>query len=342
MCNIIEKIISNYDGDFQLLNKANNLTTTKQLIAQLSCDFDYHMNGYDKSRMQQHYFTGQYNVGIYTKKILAAQLGKIYFVPDTLKSLPEYKKLKKSFIHKHDYEPEIDELLTQTLELDEVLGSYHIHHHLSCYFMDNDFMDSINPNFTKVEIIGVDNFNCTINYHGSFYGDSSCLNMVEYGQTFMELSLLCSNQNIPFYKELLLDSYIHLEEKNYKMSAFIAFTAFESFVNDVSGREDVEERLVNKFKFAFKSKQVDGKNLNSYDSFTKLLNFYNDENLPEIRNNIAHGKIDFNFWQCNDGLQTACKFFVFSSLVIMCYEKSIKDFKNIDKYLCPIKESQMI
>lgn len=337
MINTIEEIISRCDGDFQFLNNFNDLTNVKRLIAKISCNFDYDMNGYDKLKMQQHYFTGKYNVGIYTKKILTAEINEIYFLTDTIKNLSEYKNLRELFVQKHDYEPEIDELLTETLEFDEVLRDYNIHNDLNRYFLNNESMDSIGPSFTKVELIGLDNIGCNIKYHGSFYGDSINLDIVNNGQAYMKLSLLCSNLNLPFYKELLLDSYIHLGEKNYKMCTFIAYAAFESFINIVSGQEDSEERLLDKFKSLFKTKQVDNKNLNTYDSYTKLINFYKDEKLQEIRNNIAHGKSDNDYWKDDEGLQTAYKMFVFSSLVIMCYEKSIKDFKNIYKNICPIE-----
>ena len=59
-------------------------------------------------------------------------------------------------------------------------------------------------------------------------------------------------------------------------------------------KEDEEERLIDKFKYIFKSKKIDSNNLNTFDCYTKLLNFYNDNDLSKYRNMIAHGKKDDN------------------------------------------------
>lgn len=60
MIKSIEDVISQYNGEFNLLNYANGLVIKKNIVAQLSCAFDYDMNDFDKHNEQCHYFTGCY------------------------------------------------------------------------------------------------------------------------------------------------------------------------------------------------------------------------------------------------------------------------------------------
>lgn len=117
------------------------------------------------------------------------------------------------------------------------------------------------------------------------------------------------------------------------MCAFLAYAASESFVNIVSEKEDEEERLIDKFKYIFKSKKLDGKNLNTFDYYTKLLNFYVDNGLSKYRNIIAHGKEDNNIWIYMEGADIADKIFVFTSLSILFYEQSIKNLQGFNAYI---------
>ena len=117
------------------------------------------------------------------------------------------------------------------------------------------------------------------------------------------------------------------------MCSFLAYAAFESFVNIVSEKEDEEERLIDKFKYIFKSKKIDSNNLNTFDCYTKLLNFYNDNDLSKYRNMIAHGKKDDNIWACTEGADIADKMFVFTSLSILFYEKSMKNLQGFNAYM---------
>lgn len=62
MIKSIEDVISQYNGEFNLLNYANGLVIKKNIVAQLSCAFDYDMNDFDKCNEQCHYFTGCYGL----------------------------------------------------------------------------------------------------------------------------------------------------------------------------------------------------------------------------------------------------------------------------------------
>lgn len=329
----IEDVISKYDGEFNLLNYANGLIIKKNIVAELSCSFDYDMNDYDKHNEQCHYFTGCYKLFGFTSKVLSVKLGNVFLANDSLQYQPAFIAQSEAFENEHGYMPTTEEVFTQGLVLDETFQLPEIHPDLCEFIIDNDDMKSSDPYFNKVEITGLDHMHNAINYHGTLYGDSSGLDIIEYHKPFMHLHLECSNSMLPFYKELLLDAYINLQNKNYKMCAFLAYAAFESFVNIVSKREYKKERLINKFKYTFKLKKVDGNNLNTFDCYTKLLNFYNDNGLSKYRDMIAHGKEDYDIWSDTEGADIADKMFVFTSLSILFYERSMKNLQCFNAYM---------
>lgn len=53
----IEDVISKYNCEFNFLNYVNGLIIKKNIVAELSCSFDYHMNDYNKYNDQFNYFT---------------------------------------------------------------------------------------------------------------------------------------------------------------------------------------------------------------------------------------------------------------------------------------------
>lgn len=333
MIKSIEDIISQYDGEFNLLNYANGLVIKKNIVAQLSCAFDYDMNDFDKGNEQFHYFTGCYSLSSLTSKVLSVNLGNIFLANDSLQNQPAFIDQSGAFENEYGYVPTIEEVFTEGLVLDDNFQYAEIHPDLCEFIINNDAMKSSNPYFNKVEITGLDYIHNAINYHGTLYGDYYGLDLIEYHKPFMHLHLECSNPMLPFYKELLLDAHINLQNKNYKMCSFLAYAAFESFVNIVSEKEDEEERLIDKFKYIFKSKKIDSNNLNTFDCYTKLLNFYNDNDLSKYRNMIAHGKKDDNIWACTEGADIANKMFVFTSLSILFYEKSMKNLQGFNAYM---------
>lgn len=53
----IDDVISKYNGEFNFLNYVNGLIIKNNIVAELSCSFDYHMNDYNKYNDQFNYFT---------------------------------------------------------------------------------------------------------------------------------------------------------------------------------------------------------------------------------------------------------------------------------------------
>lgn len=340
----IDGIVENYEARLAHLNYANGMVVQKHIIAQLMCDFDYDMNGYEKGRDQYHFFTGAYSLSGITNKVYDVKVGDIYFATDNMIASDAFINQKAIFQEEHFYVPSADEVLTESLMIDPEYRDIDLHPDLDEYFFENSTLDSSNFKFTKFEIIGLDNVKSEIKYHGTLYGDSYGLNTVENRQAYMQLSLECTALNLPFYKELLLDAYSHYQSSNYKMCAFLAFTAFESFINitsdlryqnDSSAIKPSEEKdsLLNKFIEVFKSKQVDEKNFNTFDSFAKLKTFFNSKQLTKTRNAIAHGTEDYCLWKYNEGEVHAKNIYVFTSLVILCYENSLKDLNAFERFM---------
>lgn len=329
----IGEILQNYNGQISLLAQAVGLITKKNLIAQIRCDFDYEMNGYYKGIEQFHFFTGQFGLKGITNKIFAAKLIDLFFVNHDLESSERFISIYNAIEQEHGYKPTVDDVLSESLVYDEFNHLGDMHPDIEAFITLNSEMNHSSPHFKRFKFTGFDNLESSVRFQGTLYGDSHAINIVESNLAFAQMELECSLIGLPFYKDILLDAYQHMQESNYKMCAFLSFAAFESFVNIISRKEDESGRLADKFKTVFREKEVDGKQLNSYDSFTKLIKFYESENLAEVRNSIAHGKEDHDIWIEDEGIELANKLFAFTALVILTYEQSFKKLADFDKFM---------
>lgn len=83
------------------MNYANGLVIKKNIVAQLSCAFDYGMNDFDKCNEQRHYFTVCYGLFNFKSKVLYVKLGNIFLANDSLQNKPALKAQSKAFENKY-------------------------------------------------------------------------------------------------------------------------------------------------------------------------------------------------------------------------------------------------
>lgn len=114
------------------------------------------------------------------------------------------------------------------------------------------------------------------------------------------------------------------------MAFFNAYAAFENFVNTKSGQEQTPERLSDKFRVAFNNHQ-EIKDFVSCDSFTKLATALKTQKFESTRNDIAHGKATSVNWKSRK--QAAADMYIFTSTIILCFEKGYRNFNEIRKCL---------
>ncbi|MEB5477819.1 hypothetical protein [Acinetobacter pollinis] len=101
MIKSIEDVISQYNGEFNLFNYANGLVIKRNIVAQLSCAFDYDMNDFDKRNEQCHYFTGCYGLFSFTSKVLSVKLGNIFLTNDSLQNQHAFIAQSEAFENKY-------------------------------------------------------------------------------------------------------------------------------------------------------------------------------------------------------------------------------------------------
>ena len=152
----------------------------------------------------------------------------------------------------------------------------------------NSFGTEVNDFILRnIRVRAIDNLNGRIYYEGSFQGDNSGIEPIDWEvySTLLVSAIPNNIDNLPFYKSLIAESYLLYKEKKFKLSYFLTFSAFESFINYESGGDDEPERLKDKFKELFHSKFTE---LSTQQIYTSIVSMYDEYSTN--RNIIAHGR----------------------------------------------------
>ena len=178
----------------------------------------------------------------------------------------------------------------------------------------------------KIKLISIDNIHGTINYQGSFIGNSSDIDPVDWGvySLLLVTGIPKDIDLLNFYKVLLSESYVLYKENKFKLAYFIAYSAFENFINFWLGTGDEGgARLVDRFKELFKSKFSDFSTHQIYTSVAKEFNPYTAN-----RNTIAHGRTEMtiNKQQVKDAL-------LFVLILIGSFEFNCSSFDQLTDIL---------
>lgn len=172
----------------------------------------------------------------------------------------------------------------------------------------------------KIRIRNIDNINKEVIYEGSYYSDYQLID--ESWEIYSLIDLLGVPIDLDtqdFYKQLIAESYLLLNEKQYKLAFFIAFSSLDNFINDELESHNSNVRLKDKVKELYKKRCSD---IAKHQIYTTLKP--NLEEYIEIRNQIAHGndKSTLNEEKVKELLQ-------FILILIICYRCSVDTFEEL-------------
>lgn len=321
----LESIIERYSNDLIKLNIMNNLLKTHDVFFKISMNINYDFTEYDKFLPKNYYFLDGWSFEKICSKIFKADIKEIFFLNENIINSKEYLLYSDKYYQEYSYDPSsIEELLTfiQNKVVEGVTDTV-------IDFLGNDIIENYNLaksaefSIKAIDVFGIDNNEQKVNYHGSFHGDS--LGIYHSDNFYCQLQLVGSNSDLPFHKELLLEAYSLILEKNYKLAFFTAFTALENFCNVKSNTELESNSLSDKFKKAFiKASPC----LVGEEAYRQLKTNLSD--LILIRNQIAHGNENGN-WHQHSAESNAIKMYIFTSMAFLCHEMKIRNFKQFIK-----------
>lgn len=147
--------------------------------------------------------------------------------------------------------------------------------------------DAENFKINNLRIRAIDNLEGQVYYDGSFYGASYEINPIDFA-IYSMINVTATPMYIdekPFYHSLLAESFILLQERKYKLSYFLLYSTFESFINYELDAADEEGRLKDKLKELFCLRFT---NLSVHQIYTGIIKLYDKYTLD--RNAIAHGR----------------------------------------------------
>ncbi|MCC3215545.1 MULTISPECIES: hypothetical protein [Chryseobacterium] len=277
---------------------------TKKLIIKIDHEPDYEISEYTREREKEYYLQNFWNF------------------KNKFNSVVEAEVLENHILH-YDNFIQLSEEYNIPFCNDE-----------ECEFLldvlkkDNDALivygfgtDAGNFRINNLRIKSIDNLKARVHYDGSFYGSSYEINQND----FAVYSILYVNalpldiDSMPFYYSLLGESHLLLKEKKYKLSYFLLYSAFESFINYELGRDEEEGRLKDKLNELFCLKFP---NLGIHQIYTSIITLFDKYTLD--RNSIAHGR---NMIDVDD--VTVKKSFIFVLTMISAYLLNSSKFDDL-------------
>jgi hypothetical protein len=254
----------------QLLEKLEILEH-KNIVIEISNYPDYDISSYKREVVTDYFFWNTYNFQDTFSSLISADVVESYiFHYDGLQNLSQACKIPLS--------EDIKDVCSFLLQAQEKCRE-----DFDSYKFDTEFDDF---KLHELRIQSIDNLLHLLRYEGSFQGDSSSTDPLDWHiYATLEVEAIPKNINtLPFYKSLLAESYLLLNQGQYKLSYFLGFSAFESFINFQLGHEKVE-RLEDKLKELFRNKFMEISKHQIYTTLSGQFSAYVQE-----RNSIAHGK----------------------------------------------------
>ncbi|WP_153037785.1 hypothetical protein [Aliivibrio fischeri] len=186
--------------------------------------------------------------------------------------------------------------------------------------VDPDDLDDFKLNSLKVDSINSIEHELVI--LGAFLGNSYSIDPSDWSLVSnLKLLGIPSNLNGKLYLELLAESYSLLQSGNNKLSYFLLYTAFESYINIHANPSNDSVRLKDSFQKLFKSK-FGVINANDIQIYSSIVGYF--DGFYRKRNDIAHGR---NMVSIGD--EELQDFLIFVLTVIVANENSIHNFKRI-------------
>jgi hypothetical protein len=254
-----------------LLATLDILSFDKQII-RIDNYPDYSISEYKGGIISDYFFRNSWNfVDKYQMLIDAEFQRNTIFHSDNLQDLScEYKLEYNNLSDNCDFLLEIfnrdeDSFSVHGYRVDTSVGDFKLH---------------------NLSIHSIDNFSKKLYYEGSFLGDNSDIQPIDWGiYSLLKITAISKEiVNLPFYKSLLSESYLLYKENKFKLAYFITYSAFESFINYQLDSDD-KGRLKDKITQLYKTQFLQ---LEKHQIYGSIINAYDD--IEKDRNVIAHGR----------------------------------------------------
>lgn len=295
----------NFKTKGNILNKLFvrlGILTTNKIIIRINNTPDYDISEYKREEDSNYYFHNSWGFSGHAQFIADIDVidSKIFHYDDLLRASQEYNLL---FDHEN-----------------------HVTFINEMYALNNDWFsqDGIEPDIdqfklSQLRVASIDNEQRQFHYEGSFFGNYETFDPIDWGlYSLIEITGM-PQQRDDFYKEIIAESYILNREKKNKLSYFLAYSAFESFINKQLGGEDEEKRIKEKVTDLYKNKFA---NIDTHQIYCSVMNAFTP--FSNNRNNIAHGRnnISIGNEELNDAL-------MFIAIMICTYELGCNTFDEL-------------
>ena len=278
----------------------------RTIIIQIDNTPDYNITEYRREEDTNYYFHNSWLFGHEFHSLLSANFIETKLYDDsTLRRIASENNIAFSPSH-------IPKFLNSIYEKDK-----HI-------FSQEGFETNIDQfRLNELRVKSIDNVNQRVFYEGSFFGNHEMYDSIDVG-LYAKVELLGFSSDliwVEFYKILIVESYILYKENRYNLALFIAFSAFDSFINYELNSSDKNERLNDKFKLLFK--QVFGE-LKKHQIYSSLMKDFPD--FLKKRNAIAHGKNETRIRESE-----VAHILIFICSMILAYEKKLSTFDELQE-----------
>lgn len=311
------------------LNEKNDLIEKRKTILPINVNINNDFTELDTDRTKDYYFSDSWTYPEECSNVSFIEITNILFVTDLFQSSADYSTFVNEYIDEFYFKPNTQELLEYVSQKKCTNGDT-VDSFFDGSILDNqDLKHSFDQfHFKNISIQRLNNSTREIGYHGAYYADSFGLDYSN--NAYCSVEFIQAKDELSFYKELLLDAFTHLTEKNYKMAYFNAFTAFENFVNAMSGRATARMKLGTKFNLAYNNHSTIRGFASSlvFRQFSSALSGF-----TKMRNEIAHGSVHTVDWKSPTGEQKALNMYVFSSITMICYENGFQTLDELKAYL---------
>jgi len=260
----------------QFISRPNNLQkllvklgvlTAKKLIIKIGNTPDYDISEYQREIDTDYFFNNSWDFSNELQSVV-----DISFIENKLYHYDDFDRASKELNLFFDKE-------NHTQFLNDIYSTN------SNWFIENGMEPDIDQfKLHTLRKSSIDNVSRRIYYEGSFLGNHETFDPIDWGlYSLIELIGMPQGSD-KFYKDLIGESFIlHNENKN-KLSYFLAYSAFESFINSGLGTVNDERRLKEKITELYRTKFPQ---LERHQIYTSVMNKY--DSFTANRNNIAHG-----------------------------------------------------
>ncbi|MBF9252622.1 hypothetical protein I2I11_04905 [Pontibacter sp. 172403-2] len=281
-----------------------NIIDIKELIIPINIEPDYDVSEYKREIDTDYFFINEWSY-------------KGYF-----ETLTSFEFLTHRLYHQN-YFQELDNDLKSELTSVSIEEDLNIINRLNKDSFAWSGYDSGELDEFKLKYIrlrSINNINKCIKYEGTFFGGSYGLNVLDWGECgfFAKIQMEGISRSI-LYNDLLGESYLLYLSGNYKLSHFVAYSAFENFLNLKTNSFEVQERLSEKLKKLFRESSID---TNKNVVYCSVVNNFSKQ--TKRRNDVAHGMdaVDIN--------ERAVREFLIEIItMIILYNNNYLNFKEV-------------